>query len=163
MTSLCVRGSSSLICESGGYLRSPHFRIIGVSSSSGTQRGAQLSLIGLPGTNSKGLYRTARARELSILNLKYKSCTELEESVELVGQAIRLAYESSCTVKVPKGKQGASGDHKRRSLLHPASLPSASLHSPTSRERVTGTASALRAAGLSEKILICLPSSMTSV
>ena len=52
--------------------------------------------------------------------------------------------------------------HKRRSLLHPASLPSASLHSPTSRERVTGTASALRAAWLSEQILMCLRSVLRS-
>ena len=44
------------------------------------------------------------ARELSNLDLKYKSVAELEESAELVGQAIRLAYESSCNLKVPKGK-----------------------------------------------------------
>ena len=46
-------------------------------------------------------------RELSNLNLKYKSVAALEESVEVVGQEIRLAYESSCSLKVPKGKQGA--------------------------------------------------------
>ena len=32
---------------------------------------------------------------------------ELEESVQLVGQFIRLAYESICSLKVPKGKQEA--------------------------------------------------------
>ena len=47
------------------------------------------------------------ARELSKLDLKYKSVAELEETVELVGQAIRLAYESSGNLKVPKGKQSA--------------------------------------------------------
>ena len=34
---------------------------------------------------------------------------ELEESVELVGQAMKLAYESRCSLEVPKRKQGASG------------------------------------------------------
>ena len=51
-------------------------------------------------------YRTALARGLSNLDLKYKSVAELEQTVELVGQAIRLAYQSSCSLKVPKGKQG---------------------------------------------------------
>ena len=41
------------------------------------------------------------------MDLKYNSVAELEGSVELVGQAIRLAYESRCSLKVPKGKQGA--------------------------------------------------------
>ena len=31
----------------------------------------------------------------------------LEESVRIVGQAIRLAFESSCSLKVPKGNRGA--------------------------------------------------------
>ena len=48
------------------------------------------------------------------------------------------------------------GTHKRRILLRSASLPSASLHFPTSREWVASTASALRAAWLSEQILMCL-------
>ena len=52
-------------------------------------------------------YRTVMARELSHLDLKYKSVTELEESVELVGQARRLTYESSCNLKVPECKQSA--------------------------------------------------------
>ena len=45
---LCFQGRPSLICESGMYLRRPHFQFIGVSSSSGTQRKAQLSLIEMP-------------------------------------------------------------------------------------------------------------------
>ena len=43
-------------------------------------------------------------RGLSNLNLKNKSVAELES----VDQAIRLAYESSCNRKVPKGKQRSS-------------------------------------------------------
>ena len=54
------------------------------------------------------------------------------------------------------------GTRKRRSLLRSASLPSASLHPPTSHEWVTGTASALRTAWLSEQILMYLPSVLRS-
>ena len=53
------------------------------------------------------LCRTMMVQELCDRDLKYKSVVNQEESVTIVGQAIRLAFESSCTLKVPKGKQGA--------------------------------------------------------
>ena len=73
-----------------------------------TQRGAQISLIGIPGIRTGSTIRTALTRELSNLNLKYQSMAGLEELVELLGQAIRLAYESICSLKVTKSKQGTS-------------------------------------------------------
>ena len=52
------------------------------------------------------LYRIVMVLELYDRDLKYKSVPDLEESVRIVGRAIRLVYESSCSLKVPKGKQG---------------------------------------------------------
>ena len=40
-------------------------------------------------------------------SLKYKSVADMEKSGRILGQAIRLAYESSCSQNVPKAKQGA--------------------------------------------------------
>ena len=34
---------------------------------------------------------------------------KFKESLALVGQAIRLVYDSSCSLKVPKSKPGAAG------------------------------------------------------
>ena len=50
---------------------------------------------------------TMLVRELSERDLKCKSVANLEESVIKVGRTIRMPYESSCSLKVPKGKQSA--------------------------------------------------------
>ena len=65
------------------------------------------------------LYKTMLARVVCDRDLKYKSVADLEELVRIVCQAIILAYESSCSLKVPKGNKGKIGGREsyRNSVL----------------------------------------------
>ena len=53
---------------------------------------------------NRELYRTL-ARNLCDRDVKYQSVADLEDSLKIVGQAIRLAEDSRCTLEVPKGKR----------------------------------------------------------